>query len=35
MILKLNDADLNKLEPITDPEEMKMAQDVLDQIMQD
>lgn len=27
--------DLNKLEPITDPEELKMAQDVLNQIMED
>lgn len=27
--------DLNKFEPVTDPEELKMAEDVLNQIMQD
>ena len=26
--------DLNKLEPLTDPEELKMVQDVLNQIME-
>lgn len=27
--------DLNKLEPVTDPEELKMVEDVLNQIMED
>lgn len=26
--------DLNKLEPVTDPEELKMAQDVLNEILE-
>lgn len=27
--------DLNKLEPVTDPEELKMVNDVINQIMED
>ena len=27
--------DLNKLEPVTDPEELKMVDDVINQIMED
>ena len=27
--------DLNKLEPVTDPEELKMAQNILNQMMED
>lgn len=29
------ESDLNKFEPVTDPEELKMAEDVLNQIMED